>query len=88
MNGCTDFHSGERPYDYGQAIWTAESLDIWFLVKNTYDDYGGYMYPEGEMSVGDETVSFTVDFDKGISVFLGVMKNLCLRVLVNLVQRN
>lgn len=69
MNGCTDFHSGERPYDYGRAIWTAESLDIWFLVKDPYDDYGGYMYPEGEMSVGDETVSFTVDFDKGISVF-------------------
>jgi len=75
MSGCTDFYSGKRPYDYGHAKWVSESPDMWFVVEDPdpmgespYTDHS-YSEPKGEMSVGGETVSFTVYFDKGISVF-------------------
>jgi len=68
MSGCTDYHSGKRPTDYGRAKWISESPDIWFIVKDP-DIYGENLKSEGEIKVGGESISFTQWFDMGKSVY-------------------
>jgi hypothetical protein len=65
--GCviaTDFYSGKRPYDYGKATWVCESPDAWFIV-NTSEDDENFIYPKGEIAIGNKTVEFTLSFGHG-----------------------
>lgn len=61
--GCvfaTDFYGGERPYDYGEAIWVSESPEAWFYVNPPGDRFSIFL--KGEFVVGDETIKFTLSF--------------------------
>jgi len=60
----TDFYSGKRPYDYGKATWVCESPDAWFVV-NTSEDDENFIYPKGEIAIGDKTIKFTISFGHG-----------------------
>ena len=66
ISGCTDFHSGKRPIDYGRAKWISESPDIWFIVK---DPEPGYSIPKGEMIVEDSVIYFSLSFSNGKDAF-------------------
>lgn len=65
--GCviaTDFYAGKRPYDYGKATWVCESPDAWFVV-NTQEDDKDYIYPQGEIAIGNKIIKFTISFGHG-----------------------
>lgn len=65
--GCviaTDFYAGKRPYDYGKATWVCESPDAWFVV-NTCEDDKDYIYPKGEIAIGNKIIKFTISFGHG-----------------------
>ena len=47
-------YSGERPTDYGKALWSCEAYRIWFFVDPEKEDGAD---PEGELQVED-TVYF------------------------------
>ena len=67
FSGCviaTDFYSGKRPYDYGEATWVCESPDAWFVV-NTSEVDENFIYPKGEIAIGDKTIKFTLSFGYG-----------------------
>lgn len=64
FSGCvfsTDFYSGKRPYDYGKATWICESPDAWFIVNASEDDEN-FIYPKGEIAIGDQIIRFTLSF--------------------------
>ena len=62
ISGCTNFYNGKRPVDYGHAKWIAASPDIWFVVTDR-DVNHEYLEPKGEMTVGNEVLSFTIGFN-------------------------
>ena len=64
FGGCVDFYVGKRPYDYGKATWVCESPDAWFIV-NTFEDDEDFIYPKGEISIGNKTIKFTLSFGHG-----------------------
>ena len=80
--GCfitTDFYSGKRPYDYGKATWVCESPDAWFIV-NTPEDDERFVYPKGEIAVGDKTIKFTLSFGhSNVASFTDKNHNVILR---------
>lgn len=67
LGGCgiaTDFYSGKRPYDYGKATWVCESPSVWFIV-NSFEDDENFIYPKGEVAIGNKTIKFTLSFGHG-----------------------
>lgn len=53
LTGCFyDPFSGQRPADYGEAKWTCDAYNIWFLVDFEKDDPSN---PEGALTAGDTT---------------------------------
>ena len=67
FGGCviaTDFYSGKRPYDYGKATWVCESPAAWFVVNSSEDDEN-FIYPKGEIAIGNKTIKFTLSFGYG-----------------------
>ena len=67
FGGCviaTDFYSGKRPYDYGEATWVCESPDAWFVVNASEDDEN-FIYPTGEIAIGNKIIQFTLSFGHG-----------------------
>lgn len=61
---ATDFYSGKRPYDYGKATWVCESPNAWFIV-NTSEEDENFIYPKGEIAIGNKTIKFTLSFGHG-----------------------
>lgn len=61
---ATDFYAGKRPYDYGKATWVCESPNAWFIV-NTSEDDENFIYPKGEIAIGNKTIKFTLSFGHG-----------------------
>lgn len=57
-------YSGKRPYDYGKATWVCESPDAWFIVNASEDDED-FIYPKGEITIGNKTIKFTLSFGHG-----------------------
>lgn len=67
LGGCTiatDFYSGKRPYDYGEATWVCESPNAWFIVNSVEEDEN-FIYPKGEITIGNKTIKFTLSFGHG-----------------------
>ncbi|MBR2353481.1 MAG: hypothetical protein IKA76_03145 [Clostridia bacterium] len=62
---ATDFYCGKRPYDYGEAMWVCESPDAWFIVGPEDDER--LIFPEGEITVGDKAIKFTLSFGYGVT---------------------
>lgn len=53
LTGCQfDPYSGQRPHDYGNALWVCNEFDIWFIVDTEKEDY---YFPEGELQIGNAT---------------------------------
>lgn len=53
LTGCQfDPYSGQRPHNYGDALWASDEFDIWFIVDTKKEDY---YYPEGELQIGNTT---------------------------------
>lgn len=52
LTSCNfDLYSDQRPYDYGDALWSCGEYNIWFRVDSTKEDW---YEPEGEVQIGDE----------------------------------
>jgi hypothetical protein len=53
LTGCFyDPFSGQRPADYGEAKWSCDAYNIWFLVDFEKDDPSN---PEGALTAGETT---------------------------------
>ena len=66
LGGCvfaTDFYTGKRPYDYGEATWVSESPDAWFIVASEEDEDAAC--PKGAFTTDSETIKFTLSFGHG-----------------------
>ena len=69
LSGCWNLYAGQRPIDYGPAVWRSENPDIWFEVFDE-DPEVGYVPPKGQLIYKGEIYSFWVNFDNADGVVL------------------
>ena len=67
LSGCWNLYAGQRPVDYGPAIWRSENPDIWFEVFDE-DPETGYVEPTGQLTYDGTTYSFWVMFNNANGV--------------------
>jgi hypothetical protein len=65
LSGCI-YKPGQRPTDYGPALWISEDPDIWFEVLE-YDQKRNYQ-TKGQLTINGNAYSFSAYFNYASSV--------------------